>query len=65
MQLTQIPHLWRVAKIDMLIWVVAFVSTVVLNVREGLFVSVGFALLTTVFRQQRPPSELLGDNKTS
>jgi MFS superfamily sulfate permease-like transporter len=60
MQFNELPRLYRVAKIDLCIWLVAFVSTVVLNVREGLFVSVSFALLTTVLRQQRPLSVLLG-----
>src|ERR1700722_9210800 len=59
-QFKELPHLYRVRKIDTCIWVMSFVCTVVLNVREGLMASVVFALLTTVFRQQRPPSTLLG-----
>jgi MFS superfamily sulfate permease-like transporter len=61
-QCKQLPELWRVGKIDMCIWLVTFVSTVVLNVSLGLIVSVCFALITTVFRQQRPPTLLLGSN---
>uniref|UniRef100_A0A915CM68 STAS domain-containing protein n=1 Tax=Ditylenchus dipsaci TaxID=166011 RepID=A0A915CM68_9BILA len=52
-------HLWRVSKIDFLIWVVTFVATVVLNVMQGLAVAVAFALLTTVFRIQWPRWHLL------
>jgi hypothetical protein len=37
-----------------MIWVVTFTATVSLNVMQGLAVSVGFALLTTVFRIQWP-----------
>ena len=41
------------------IWVVTFLSTVVLNVMQGLALAVGFALLTTVFRVQWPRWYLL------
>ena len=60
MQFSQLPHLWRIAKVDTAIWLASFAFTVVLNVREGLLASVAFALLTTIFRQQRPPCVLLG-----
>jgi len=55
----ELLHLWRVAKIDFLIWVVAFLATAVLNVMQGLAVSVIFALLTTVFRVQWPRWKVL------
>ncbi|KAI6227778.1 Sulfate permease family protein 3 [Aphelenchoides fujianensis] len=51
---SELLHLWRVAKIDFLIWLVAFFSTAVFNVMNGLLVSVCVALLTTVFRIQWP-----------
>jgi MFS superfamily sulfate permease-like transporter len=60
MPFKQLPRLYRVAKIDMCIWLVSFICTVVFNVRDGLIMSIGFALITTVFRQQRPPNALLG-----
>lgn len=63
---SELAHLWRVAKIDFVsifvvaivcygiqvIWIVSFLATVVLNVMQGLAVSVIFALLTTIFRIQ-------------
>jgi MFS superfamily sulfate permease-like transporter len=60
MQFTQLPRLWRISKIDLCIWVMSFIFTVVLGVREGLIASVGLALMTTVLRAQRPPAVLLG-----
>lgn len=42
-----------------MIWIVAFISTAVLNVMQGLAVSVVFALLTTVFRVQWPRYRML------
>ncbi|KAI6190512.1 hypothetical protein M3Y97_00126000 [Aphelenchoides bicaudatus] len=51
---SELMHLWSVARIDFLIWIVAFISTAVLNVMQGLAISVIFALLTTVFRIQWP-----------
>ncbi|KAI1707380.1 sulfate permease family domain-containing protein [Ditylenchus destructor] len=55
----ELIHLWHVSKIDFLIWVVTFCATVILNVMQGLAVSVAFALLTTVFRIQWPRWHLL------
>jgi MFS superfamily sulfate permease-like transporter len=56
---SELMHLWRVARIDFLIWIVAFISTAVLNVMQGLAISVIFALLTTVFRVQWPRWRML------
>ncbi|CAD5231597.1 unnamed protein product [Bursaphelenchus xylophilus] len=50
----EIWHLWKVAKLDCLIWVVTFLATAILNVMTGLMVSIVIALLTTVFRIQWP-----------
>uniref|UniRef100_A0A914Y7Q0 SLC26A/SulP transporter domain-containing protein n=1 Tax=Panagrolaimus superbus TaxID=310955 RepID=A0A914Y7Q0_9BILA len=55
----ELAHLFRVARIDFMIWMVTFIATVVLNVMEGLAVSVIFALLTTVFRIQWPRWRIL------
>ncbi|KAH7730560.1 SULP-4 protein [Aphelenchoides avenae] len=56
---SELAHLWRVAKIDFVIWIVSFVATVVLNVMQGLAVAVIFALLTTIFRIQWPRWRML------
>ncbi|XP_059426152.1 solute carrier family 26 member 6, like isoform X2 [Carassius carassius] len=43
-----------------LIWLVTYVSTVLFNLDMGLGASMGFALLTVIFRTQRPIYSLLG-----
>uniref|UniRef100_A0A7E4UYM6 STAS domain-containing protein n=1 Tax=Panagrellus redivivus TaxID=6233 RepID=A0A7E4UYM6_PANRE len=55
----ELMHLWRIAKLDFLIWIVTFGATVVLDVMKGLAVAVVFALLTTVFRIQWPRWHML------
>ncbi|CAD5225089.1 unnamed protein product [Bursaphelenchus okinawaensis] len=52
-------HLWKVAKMDCVIWLVAFLSTAIFNVMTGLIFSIVFALLTTVFRIQWPRWQVL------
>ncbi|XP_051568598.1 solute carrier family 26 member 6-like [Myxocyprinus asiaticus] len=52
--------LWRSSKIDLLIWLVTYVSTILFNLDMGLGASMGFALLTVIFRTQRPRYSLLG-----
>ncbi|XP_056316255.1 solute carrier family 26 member 6, like [Danio aesculapii] len=59
-QYYDIVTLWRSNKIDLLIWLVTFVSTVLFNLDMGLGASMGFALLTVIFRTQRPSYSLLG-----
>uniref|UniRef100_A0A3B4CHY4 STAS domain-containing protein n=1 Tax=Pygocentrus nattereri TaxID=42514 RepID=A0A3B4CHY4_PYGNA len=45
-QVRDIPALWRTSKIELTIWVVAFVASVLLGLDYGLLVAIGFALLT-------------------
>uniref|UniRef100_A0A914L3X8 STAS domain-containing protein n=2 Tax=Meloidogyne incognita TaxID=6306 RepID=A0A914L3X8_MELIC len=54
-------HLWRVSKIDFLIWIVTIFATILLNVMQGLALAVTFALLTTIFRIQWPRWHLLSN----
>ncbi|MBN3278738.1 S26A6 protein, partial [Polyodon spathula] len=51
-QFTDIRTLWRSNKVDMLVWVVTLVSTLLLNMDIGLAASVAFAMLTIIFRTQ-------------
>ncbi|KAG7326317.1 hypothetical protein KOW79_009718 [Hemibagrus wyckioides] len=59
-QYADIVTLWRRSKTDMLVWLVTWVSTVLFNMDMGLAASVGFALLTVIFRTQRPRYSVLG-----
>ncbi|XP_051948086.1 solute carrier family 26 member 6 [Xyrauchen texanus] len=60
MQCQDIPVLWKNNKIDLLVWVVTFLCTVLLNLDLGLAASISFTLLTVIFRTQRPRYSLLG-----
>ncbi|XP_066553674.1 solute carrier family 26 member 6 [Amia ocellicauda] len=60
MQFLDICTLWRSSKIDLLVWVVTFISTLLLNLDLGLAASIGFALLTVIFRTQLPRYSILG-----
>ena len=42
------------------VWIVAFLSTVLYDVSEGLLIAVGFTLLTVIFRVQRAKPVFLG-----
>jgi len=52
--------LWSVSIIDFMVWIVAFLATVLLDVDLGLGVAVIFAILIVVCRSQRPYTCLLG-----
>uniref|UniRef100_A0A8B9GWH3 Solute carrier family 26 member 5 n=1 Tax=Astyanax mexicanus TaxID=7994 RepID=A0A8B9GWH3_ASTMX len=59
-QVRDIPALWRTSKIELAVWLVAFVASVLLGLDFGLLVAVGFAILTVIYRTQRPKSVILG-----
>uniref|UniRef100_A0A672FX40 STAS domain-containing protein n=1 Tax=Salarias fasciatus TaxID=181472 RepID=A0A672FX40_SALFA len=59
-QFLDIPALWKTNKVDMLVWVVTFILTVLLNPDVGLAASIGFSLLTVIFRTQLPRYSALG-----
>uniref|UniRef100_A0A674EP02 Solute carrier family 26 member 5 n=1 Tax=Salmo trutta TaxID=8032 RepID=A0A674EP02_SALTR len=45
-QFRDIPALWRTSKIELAIWLVAFVASVLLGLDLGLLVALGFAILS-------------------
>ncbi|KAK1897738.1 Solute carrier family 26 member 6 [Dissostichus eleginoides] len=59
-QFLDIPALWRSNKVDMLIWVVTFILTILFNPDLGLAGSIGFSMLTVIFRTQLPTYSILG-----
>ncbi|XP_068107626.1 solute carrier family 26 member 6-like [Hyperolius riggenbachi] len=59
-QFTDIPTLWRSNRVDLLVWLVTFTATILLNLDLGLAVSVAFSLLTVIFRTQLPHYSILG-----
>lgn len=54
LQVRDLKILWNISLTDFFVWIVSFVATVLLDVDSGLGVAVGFAILTTVWRSQRP-----------
>uniref|UniRef100_A0A8C4DG81 Solute carrier family 26 member 6 n=1 Tax=Dicentrarchus labrax TaxID=13489 RepID=A0A8C4DG81_DICLA len=59
-QFMDIPALWKSNKVDMVVWVVTFILTVLFNPDLGLAASIGFSMLTVIFRTQLPQYSLLG-----
>ncbi|XP_078091753.1 prestin isoform X2 [Mustelus asterias] len=59
-QFQDIPFLWRISKIELVMWIVAFIATFLLGLDYGLMVSVAFAIITVVYRTQSPKYRILG-----
>uniref|UniRef100_A0A8C3NGU0 Uncharacterized protein n=1 Tax=Geospiza parvula TaxID=87175 RepID=A0A8C3NGU0_GEOPR len=59
-QFKDLSTLWKSNKVDLLVWVVTFIATLLLNLDIGLAVSVAFGLLTVIFRSQLPHYSILG-----
>ncbi|OXB51191.1 hypothetical protein ASZ78_010651, partial [Callipepla squamata] len=51
-QFTDLRTLWKSNRVDLMVWVVTFIATLLLNLDIGLGASVAFALLTVIFRTQ-------------
>uniref|UniRef100_A0A3B3ZNT2 STAS domain-containing protein n=1 Tax=Periophthalmus magnuspinnatus TaxID=409849 RepID=A0A3B3ZNT2_9GOBI len=59
-QLFDIATLWKKSKIDLLVWLVTLISTLLLNLDMGLAASIAFALLSVIVRTQ-PTYSILGN----
>uniref|UniRef100_A0A8C5G9F5 Solute carrier family 26 member 6-like n=1 Tax=Gouania willdenowi TaxID=441366 RepID=A0A8C5G9F5_GOUWI len=60
-QFMDVPMLWRTNKVDLLVWLVTFTSTILFNLDLGLAISIGFSMLTIIFRTQLPRYSILGN----
>ncbi|XP_009237309.1 solute carrier family 26 member 6 isoform X7 [Pongo pygmaeus] len=59
-QLSDVRSLWKANRADLLIWLVTFTATILLNLDLGLVVAVIFSLLLVVVRTQMPHYSVLG-----
>ncbi|NXX34477.1 S26A6 protein, partial [Nicator chloris] len=59
-QFSDLSTLWKSNQVDLLVWIVTFVATLLLNLDIGLAASVAFGLLTVIFRTQLPHYSILG-----
>ncbi|XP_059905598.1 prestin isoform X4 [Gadus macrocephalus] len=59
-QILDIPLLWRRSRLELGIWLVSFVASLLLGLDYGLLVAVAFAILTVIYRTQSPSSGVLG-----
>ncbi|KAI1728055.1 sulfate permease family domain-containing protein [Ditylenchus destructor] len=54
LQFRELPKLWRISYIDFAIWIVAFVSTVCIDVTPGLIIGLIFVVSSVVLKEQWP-----------
>ncbi|NXM23841.1 S26A6 protein, partial [Oxyruncus cristatus] len=59
-QFSDLSTLWKSNWVDLMVWIVTFVATLLLNLDIGLAASVAFGLLTVIFRTQLPHYSILG-----
>ncbi|KAM6437540.1 prestin [Liasis olivaceus] len=59
-QFGDIAHFWRTSRIELAIWIVAFLASVFLGLDYGLLTSITFAIITIVYRTQSPQYRILG-----
>ncbi|NWU76395.1 S26A6 protein, partial [Onychorhynchus coronatus] len=59
-QFSDLCTLWKSNRVDLMVWIVTFVATLLLNLDIGLAASVAFGLLTVIFRTQLPHYSILG-----
>ncbi|PAA87958.1 hypothetical protein BOX15_Mlig014609g2 [Macrostomum lignano] len=59
-QVTELPQIWRISRIDFSVWLVAALSVLILDVTLGLAIGLGFTLFSVVLRTQSPRIAVLG-----
>ncbi|XP_022255623.1 solute carrier family 26 member 10-like isoform X1 [Limulus polyphemus] len=60
MQFLDLKTIWSVSRVDALIWIVTFLSVVLLDVDIGLMTGVIFSILTVIYRSVNPHQTVLG-----
>ncbi|XP_078261855.1 sulfate transporter-like [Rhinoraja longicauda] len=65
MKFRDLPKLWRVSKIDTMVWWVTMSSVCLISTELGLFTGVTFSLLCVIVRTQVPRTALLGRKQDS
>ncbi|XP_059499329.1 solute carrier family 26 member 10 isoform X2 [Stegostoma tigrinum] len=60
LQFQDLPELWRVSKMDFMVWVVTWLAVITLNADLGLAVGVVFSMMTVICRTQRVGCSVLG-----
>ncbi|XP_032068281.1 solute carrier family 26 member 10 [Thamnophis elegans] len=60
LQFRDLPELWRISHVDFAVWMVTWLSVVILSVDFGLAVGVVFSMMTVVCRTQRAECSVLG-----
>ncbi|XP_060593517.1 prestin-like [Ruditapes philippinarum] len=60
LQILDLKKIYRLSKIDFIVWIVTFVCTILLDVDLGLLVAIGVNLATVIYRIQRPTFTVLG-----
>lgn len=58
-QFNEIPTMWRVSGLDVLVWIVTWTAVVVLSVDFGLLIGVSFSLLTVAIRTQAVEGDVM------
>uniref|UniRef100_A0A8C6VBM8 STAS domain-containing protein n=1 Tax=Naja naja TaxID=35670 RepID=A0A8C6VBM8_NAJNA len=56
----EVPKMWRISKIDTIVWWVTMLSSSLISTELGLLIGVCFALLCIILRTQWPRATLLG-----
>ncbi|XP_068128974.1 sulfate transporter-like [Hyperolius riggenbachi] len=54
------PKMWRISKIDTVVWWVSMLASSLISTEIGLLVAVCFSMLCVIIRTQRPRATLLG-----
>ncbi len=52
--------LWRIRKMDFVVWMVSFLATLFLSASLGLLVALGFSIILVVYRASKPHIAILG-----
>ncbi|XP_054163080.1 prestin-like isoform X2 [Oppia nitens] len=60
LQFKDLINSWKISKLEALVWLITFLSVVLLGVDIGLIVGIGFSILTVLFRFTMPKSTING-----
>jgi solute carrier family 26 protein len=60
MQAKDLPSFWRLSKLDGLVWIITFLTVVLVDIDDGLLVGLGLSLASILVQGMKPYTCLLG-----
>lgn len=54
LQVTRLPHIWKLSMLDGIVWIITYVTVILVEIDVGLLVGLGFSILSLLIQGIKP-----------